>query len=43
MLRFIERLSPRKREWMWFIILWCGGLMAILLLSAIIKLLVLVI
>lgn len=35
--RFIERLSTGQRQWLWFFLLWCGGLGAVLILSAIIK------
>lgn len=34
-----ESLPPRKKQWLWFAGLWLGGLCAVLLLSAAIKLL----
>jgi hypothetical protein len=40
MSRFIDRLSRRQQQWLWFIVLWCGGLGAVLLLSAAIRLLI---
>jgi len=32
-------LPPRRRQWLWFFGLWFGGLLAVFLLSAVIKLL----
>lgn len=29
----------RRRQWLWFIALWCGGLLAVLVLSGLVKLL----
>lgn len=34
-----EVLPSRKKQWLWFAGLWLGGLCAVLLLSALIKLL----
>jgi|GEM_PF-2012001 len=33
------RLPPQGKQWLWFFGLWLGGLLAVLLLSAAIKLL----
>jgi uncharacterized membrane protein len=29
----MNRLTERQRQWLWFAALWCGGLMAVFLLS----------
>jgi hypothetical protein len=29
--------SPKQKEWAWFVILWCGGLGAVMLLGFIIR------
>jgi hypothetical protein len=34
-----DDLPPRKKQWLWFFGLWLGGLLAVLLLSAAVKLL----
>jgi hypothetical protein len=34
-----DDLPPRKKQWLWFLGLWLGGLLAVLLLSAAVKLL----
>lgn len=34
-----DGLPPRRKQWMWFFGLWLGGLLAVLLLSYVIKLL----
>lgn len=32
--------SPKRKQWMWFVILWCGGLFSVLAVSYPIKLLI---
>lgn len=32
-----SRLSKKQRQWAWFVILWCGGLGAVMLLGFIIR------
>lgn len=39
MSRFTDRLSTAQRQWLWLVVLWCGGLGAVLLLSGFVKLL----
>ena len=39
MSRCIDKLSARQKQWLWFVLLWCGGLLGVFALSGLIKLL----
>lgn len=38
MSQLIKPMGEKKKQWLWFIALWCGGFAAVLSLSMIIKL-----
>lgn len=31
-------ISPKQKQWLWFIALWCGGFLTLLAISSVIKL-----
>lgn len=32
-------MTGKQKQWLWFVVLWCGGLLAVFALSGVIKLL----
>ena len=36
----MKRLTKKQVQWAWFIALWCGGLMAVLTMSYVIRLMI---
>lgn len=32
-----KKASPRQRQWLWFVGLWCGGLASVLVLAYVIR------
>ncbi len=37
----MKALTEKQRQWLWFATLWCGGLIAVLLLAYVVRLLIL--
>ena len=33
----MKQLTKKQQQWAWFIVLWCGGLAAVLLLARLIR------
>jgi len=34
----MKALTEKQRQWLWFVLLWCGGLLACLILAAAVRL-----
>ena len=35
--KIFARLTAKQRQWLWFVLLWCGGLFSVLLVAKFIR------